>query len=147
MAAIIDTSAVLAAVDRRDPAHQRVVAALAVERSTIILPIVVLPEVAFLLERRHGAARAATVVGRIVSDRWPVTNLEPVDVQRAAELMARYADSRIGFVDAAIAALAERLGVVRVYSLDQRDFTVLRPRHASAFEILPATQGGTGGRA
>jgi hypothetical protein len=138
MAAIIDTSAVLAAVDRADPAHARVVAAIALERSTIALPIVVLPEVAFLLERRHGAARAATAIDRIVRGPWPVTDLEPVDLHRAAELMAQYADSRIGFVDAAIAALAERLAIIRVYTLDRRDFTILRPRHAPAFEVLPA---------
>ena len=138
MAAIIDTSAVLAAVDRSDPAHAQVVAAIALERSTIALPIVVLPEVAFLLEWRHGAARAATVVDRIVRGPWPVTDLEPVDLQRAAELVARYAEARIGFVDAASAALAERLAVVRVYTLDRRDFTILRPRHASSFEVLPA---------
>lgn len=137
MAALIDTSAVLAAVDRADPAHERVVAALAVERSAILLPVVVLPEVAFLLEKRHGAARAASVVGRIVNGPWPVTGLEPVDVQRSAELMVRYADARLGFVDAAIAALAERLASVRVYTLDRRDFTIIRPRHAPAFEILP----------
>ena len=137
MAAIIDTSAVLAAVDRADPAHAQVVAAIAMERSTIALPIVVLPEVAFLLERRHGAARAASAMDRIVRGPWPVTDLEPVDLQRAGELMARYADSRIGFVDAAIAALAERLAVVRVYTLDRRGFTILRPRHAPAFEVLP----------
>lgn len=137
MAAIIDTSAVLAALDRADPGHDHVVAALAVERSAIVLPVVVLPEVSFLLEKRHGAARAASLVDRIVNGPWPVTGLEPIDLQRAAELMARYADSRIGFVDAAIAALAERLAVVRVYTLDRRDFTILRPRHAPAFEILP----------
>lgn len=137
MAAIIDTSAVLAAVDRSDPAHDHVVSAIAVERSTIILPIVVLPEVAFLLEKRHGAARAASAVDRIVRGPWPITGLEPVDLQRATELMARYAGSQIGFVDAAIAALVERLATVRVYTLDRRDFTILRPRHAPAFEILP----------
>ena len=74
---------------------------------------------------------------RIVRGPWPVTDLEPVDLQRAAELMARYAESRIGFVDAAIAALAERLAVVRVYTLDRRDFTVVRPRHVPAFEVVP----------
>ena len=47
------------------------------------------------------------------ADRWPVTGLETPDLHRATELMARYADSDIGFVDAAIAALAERLGVSR----------------------------------
>ena len=137
MAALIDTSAVLAAVDRADPAHDHVVSALAVERSTIVLPIVVLPEVAFLLERRHGAARAASAVDRLVRGPWPITGLEPVDLRRATELMARYADARIGFVDAAIAALAERLAIVRVYTLDRRDFTMLHPRHVPAFEVLP----------
>jgi predicted nucleic acid-binding protein len=55
--------------------------------------------------------------------------------------MARYADARIGFVDAAIAALAERFASVRIYTLDRRDFGMLRPRHAAAFEILPAPKG------
>jgi len=128
---------VLAAVDRADPAHHHVVSAIAVERSTIFLPIVVLPEATFLLEKRHGAARAASILDRIGRGPWPISGLEPVNLQRATELMARYADSRIGFVDAAIAALAERLATVRVYTLDHRDFTIVRPRHAPAFEVLP----------
>jgi predicted nucleic acid-binding protein len=136
--ALIDTSAVLAAVDRADPAHASVVAALADGRSTVLLPVVTLAEVAFLLEQRHGSAKAASVMDRLVRGPWPVTGLEPADLQRATELMARYADSRIGFVDAAIAALAERLAVVRIYTVDRRDFAILRPRHAPAFEILPA---------
>jgi predicted nucleic acid-binding protein len=138
MAALIDTSAVLAAVDRADPSHGAVVRALAIERSTIVLPVVVLPEVAFLLQKRYGSARAAALVGQIVNGPWPVASLESADLQRATELMARYADARVGFVDAAIAALAERLTTVRVYTLDRRDFTILRPRHAPAFEVLPA---------
>ena len=97
-----------------------------------------LPEVAFLLEKRHGSAKAASVMDRLVSGSWPVTGLESVDLRRATELMARYADSRFGFVDAAIAALAERLAAVRIYTLDRRHFTILRPHHAPAFEILPA---------
>ncbi len=137
MPALIDTSAVLAAVDRRDPAHARVVAALSRERSTVVLPIVALPEIAFLLTNRHGDAKAAVVMGRIVRGRWPIEGLGATDLSRATELMARYADSRIGFVDAAVAALAERLAASRIYTLDRRDFAILRPRHAEAFEVLP----------
>jgi uncharacterized protein len=138
VAVLIDTSAVLAAIDRADPAHERVVSALATERSTIILPVVTLPEVAFLITRRHGAAKAAAAMDRLARGPWPVTGLETPDLHRATELMARYADARIGFVDAAIAALAERIGALRIYTLDQRDFAPLRPRHAAAFEVLPA---------
>ena len=139
MVALIDTSAVIAAVDRADPSHDRVVAVLATERSTIFMPVVTLPEIAFLLTKRHGAARAAAAMDRVVRAQWPVTGLETPDLHRATELMARYADARIGFVDAAIAALAERLGAARIYTLDRRDFAILRPRHLAAFEVLPTT--------
>jgi predicted nucleic acid-binding protein len=135
--ALIDTSAIIAAVDRADPAHDRVVSALATERSTILVPVVTLPEVSFLLTKRHGAARTAAALDRVVHGPWPVAGLEAPDLRRAVELMARYVDSPIGFVDAAIAAVAERLGAVRIYTLDRRDFTTLRPRHLGAFEVLP----------
>jgi predicted nucleic acid-binding protein len=138
MVTLIDTSAVIAAVDRADPAHDRVVAALATERSTIGLPVVTLPEVAFLLSKRHGVAAAASVMDRLVRGPWPVTGLETQDLSRSTELMARYADSGIGFVDAAITALAERIGASRIYTLDRRDFAIMRPRHVAAFEVLPS---------
>jgi predicted nucleic acid-binding protein len=138
VAAIIDSSAVIAAVDRHDPAHDAVAGSLANERSSIVVPVVTLPEIAFLVQTRHGAAQAASVVDRIVHGRWPVVGLETADLHRAVELMSRYADARIGFVDAAIAALAERLGTVRIYTLDRRDFAFIRPRHVAAFEVLPA---------
>ncbi len=137
MAVLIDTSAVVAAIDRTDAAHGRVVEALARERSTVLLPIVTLPEIAFLLGIRHGAPRAATAVSSIVRGSWPVTGLDQSDLLRATDLMTHYADARIGFVDAAIAAMAERLGVVRIHTLDRRDFVLVRPRHVDAFEIAP----------
>jgi predicted nucleic acid-binding protein len=137
MAVLIDTSAMVAALDRADPEHDRVVAALGAERAPILVPVVTLPEVAYLVGARHGAARAAAVLTRIAHGPWPIVGLEGADLTRATELMSRYADSEIGFVDSALVALAERLGVVRVYTLDRRDFAMVRPRHVEAFEVLP----------
>jgi uncharacterized protein len=51
--------------------------------------------------------------------------------------MARYADSKISLVDATIAAQAERLSAVRIYTLDRRDFSIVRPSHTETFEIRP----------
>ena len=51
--------------------------------------------------------------------------------------MDRYRDADIGFVDAIIVAIAERLASVRLYTLDRGDFTIIRPRHLTAFELLP----------
>jgi uncharacterized protein len=36
-----------------------------------------------------------------------------------------------------VIAIAERLGITQIATRDRRDFTVVRPRHAGAFELLP----------
>jgi len=54
-----------------------------------------------------------------------------------AELVARYHDLPLGTVDASVIAAAERLGVTEVATLDRRHFTVVRPHHVEAFNLLP----------
>jgi hypothetical protein len=134
---IVDSSAVIAALDRGDPAHSKVSTAISAERATIVIPSATLPEIAFLLSRRHGHVAAAEAIDRVAAGPWKLESIEPADVRRAAELMRQYADARLGFVDSTIVALAERLGTTRIYTLDRRDFSTVRPRHVAAFEILP----------
>ena len=47
-------------------------------------------------------------------------------------------DLRIGFVDAAVLAVTERLGEPKLATLD-RPFTLMKPRHVDELELLPAT--------
>jgi predicted nucleic acid-binding protein len=49
----------------------------------------------------------------------------------------KYGDLDLGMVDATVVAVAERLGVDRIATIDRRDFTVIRPRHVEAFVLLP----------
>lgn len=56
-----------------------------------------------------------------------------------AELVERYADLHLGTTDASIIALAERLGVTEIATIDRRHFTAVRPRHVDAFTLLPET--------
>lgn len=58
-----------------------------------------------------------------------VIPIEPVDLARTGELLKQYADSRLGFVDASIVAIAERLQTSPILTLDYRDFSIVRPRH------------------
>lgn len=55
-----------------------------------------------------------------------------------AELTERYADLGLGGTDASVVAIAERLGIDRIATLDRRHFSVVRPRHIEAFQLLPA---------
>ena len=67
-----------------------------------------------------------------------VEDLLPEDYARAAELCEQYADARVGFVDAAVLSVVERLGERKLATLDHRHFGLLRPRHVEALELVPA---------
>jgi uncharacterized protein len=60
------------------------------------------------------------------------------DPQRMADLVEQYADMPLGTVDAAVIAIAERLDIHRIATLDRRHFSVVRPRHTTALTLLPA---------
>ncbi|MFC6074290.1 hypothetical protein [Microbispora bryophytorum] len=52
-------------------------------------------------------------------------------------LVETYASLPLGAVDASVVAVAERLGITEVATLDRRHFTVVRPQHTGAFMLLP----------
>lgn len=56
-----------------------------------------------------------------------------------AELVEQYDDLRLGTTDASVIAVAERLGVREIATLDRRHFSVIRPRHVENFILLPET--------
>jgi predicted nucleic acid-binding protein len=53
------------------------------------------------------------------------------------EILEQYADNQLDFTDAAIVAIAERLAITRVYTLERRDFSIIRPSHCDYFELFP----------
>ena len=59
------------------------------------------------------------------------------DYQRVRQLCDRYADSDIGFVDAAVLAIVERLNEPSLATLDHRHFGMQRPQHVDALRLLP----------
>ncbi|MDI3421937.1 PIN domain-containing protein [Streptomyces luteolus] len=51
--------------------------------------------------------------------------------------LLKYADFPLGSVDASVVAVAERLGLTEVATLDHRHFSAVRPSHVPAFTLLP----------
>ena len=54
-----------------------------------------------------------------------------------AELVVIYGDLPLGTTDASVIAIAERLNLTDVATLDRRHFTVVRPTHISTFTLVP----------
>jgi predicted nucleic acid-binding protein len=50
--------------------------------------------------------------------------------------MTKYSDLPMDFADASLVAVAERMGLSRVFTLDRSDFSVYRRNGRSPFEII-----------
>jgi hypothetical protein len=135
--AVVDTSAVLALAIAGDPRHDDVALAFSSHVGGLILPDPVLFESAQLIGRRFGATSEARLIRHLVATDWRRMRVTDADLDRVADLLETYADANIGFADGTIVAIAERLGATRLFTLDRRDFGIIRPRHVEAFELLP----------
>lgn len=136
MTALLDTGFLLAAIDKRDKLHKKCVAALETEREPF-LPEIVLPELAYMISRGLGWKVLTDFLGSVVAGELPMVKTEIEDLGRAAEILEKYADAKVDFVDCVIVATAERLNIKRILTVDRRHFGLFRPRHCDAFEIVP----------
>ncbi len=73
----------------------------------------------------------------ITAGEFQLIKTEISDLERAAEILEKYADTKIDFVDCVIMAIAERLNITRILTVDRRDFSLFRPLHCDHFEIVP----------
>ncbi|MFI6837726.1 type II toxin-antitoxin system VapC family toxin [Nonomuraea africana] len=86
------------------------------------MPSPVMGEVGYLLESRVGPQAEVTFLKSFGGNGFHVAELEDEDLPRMAELVERYIDLPLGLVDAAVIAIAERLGLGEVATVDQRHF-------------------------
>jgi predicted nucleic acid-binding protein len=136
MTALLDTGFLLAVIDADDNLHAACTIALEAE-SAPLLPDVVLPELAYLILRELGYPALATLLRSVASGELVQVKATPHDLARAAEILEKYADNRVDFVDCAIFAMAERLNLSKILTVDRRHFTIFRPKHCDYFEIAP----------
>jgi predicted nucleic acid-binding protein len=135
MLAVVDTGPLYAVVDEDDADHVRCRAALERAGHRLIIPALVIAEAAYLVGTRLGPDVEAGFLESLT--RLHVEAPTPDDWPRIAELVKQYGDFPLGGVDASIIALAERLDIETVVTLDDRHFRAVRPRHCKAFRLLP----------
>jgi predicted nucleic acid-binding protein len=133
---VVDTSVVVAFMNRRDDDHDRV----AVWMDTIVEDLFTTPlvvaEIDYLVSQAGGPEAALAFYedltsGAYLVEWWPEAVQETVKVAR---------DHRaIGLADASVLALAARLQTTRVATLDERHFRAVVPLTGEdAFTLLPA---------
>ena len=134
---IVDTGVLLAAADEADPDHRACAELLEAATSRLRASPLVVAEAAYLIGRQLGPAGEARFFLSIAAGEIIVEPLTGTDLARIAELVETYADMPLGGADASVVAIAERLGETVIATLDRRHFGVVRPAHATAFELIP----------
>jgi predicted nucleic acid-binding protein len=137
---LCDTGALLAAGNVKDQAHRACVRLLRQAEGPLLVPSPVLGEVGYLLQSRVGPQAEVTFLKSFGGDGFHVAELEAQDIGRMAELVETYLDLPLGIVDAAVIAIAERLRLTEIATLDQRHFGVVRPNHTRVFTLLPGSE-------
>lgn len=133
---IVDTGVLVAAADRSDRRHDDCAAILDGDAGPFVTTAMVIAETAYLVERELGPAAEASLYATILDGDLRVEALRRHDWARIRELVEAYADLPLGGTDASLVAIAERLGVKEIATLDERHFRVVRPVHCDAFELV-----------
>jgi predicted nucleic acid-binding protein len=134
---LLDTGFLYADIDRTDNRHLDVKGAIERIRGNVILPVPVITETTYFLSRNLGLKAVAQFLDNLEVSGFIVENPTPEDYVRSAEILRKYNDAKIDFVDVCIVAMAERLNITKILTIDRRHFNIFRPKHCGAFEILP----------
>jgi uncharacterized protein len=139
LALILDTGPLLAAMDRSDRDHVACAQLLESTEEELVLPAPILPELDYWFHKGMGPDALTGLLSEVAAGVFRVEELKPTDYERIADLLTQYIDLRVGFVDAAVLAIVERLGEPKLATLDRRHFSIMRPRHVDALDLLPAS--------
>jgi predicted nucleic acid-binding protein len=135
MPLLLDTGVLYALADADDAWHERARHCVESTRNLLLVPVTVLPEIAYLLHARLGPRAERALVASVASGELAVEGLHRTDIERCLALLDEYPE--IGFVDASLVAIAERLRLRTLATTDRRHFAAIRPRHVKAFELVP----------
>jgi predicted nucleic acid-binding protein len=137
MALVLDTGPVLAALDADDPAHAPCAELLGTSPEPLVVVDAVLVEIDYWIRKKLSLDVWQSFLEDLEAGAYRLEHLEPADLLRAAALESKYADLELGFVDAAVIAVCERLGEKKVATLDARHFGAVRPAHCTSLTLLP----------
>lgn len=133
---LYDTGFLFAALDKRDVHHSDCLKVFESEDDAL-LPVIVLPELAYLIKRELSLDVLIAFLKTVAEGKIELEQITGSDLERAAEILEQYADNHIDLVDAVVVAMAERLDIKRILTVDRRHFGVFKPKHCGNFVLVP----------
>jgi uncharacterized protein len=133
---LMDAGPLIAIVNRGDPHHTACVGILRAHGGPFYTTLPVMTEAMYLCERRLGWLAQQALWQMMLRGDLLLEHPSPQELLRMAELMEKYRDHPMDFADASLVALAERLALNRIFTLDYNDFSTYRMHKSRAFTLL-----------
>ena len=134
---VVDSSFLFALFNASTTQHEHVIKVSRQIRGQFIVVQVVLTEVTFLFYRSGGVPAVSQFLTAFVSSNPTLEAVVVADLLRARDIMNAYPRAKLDFVDCCLTAVAERLNIVQIATLDRRDFQIIRPKHCDLFDLIP----------
>jgi len=132
----VDTGAFVALFNQQDPFHASAQSAFQAIQEPLITTYPVITETSYLLLRSVSNTVQLSFLRSLCLSTFEIFQIQPDQLARMVELMERYADLPMDFVDASLVVLAEHLGHGRILTVDRRDFMTYRWHDTKPFENL-----------
>jgi len=136
-AVLIDTGIIYALADRTDTWHKKAVDFTTAFMGKLLVPSPVIPEACYLLNSFLGANAELAFLHSLIKKELVIEHSKEDDLLRIVELLKKYRDQNIGYVDASLIAVAERLKIKKVLTTDRKHFPIIKPNHCERFAIFP----------
>jgi predicted nucleic acid-binding protein len=135
---VLDTSGLLAAIDRDQRHHGAAARALRDDPGPLVLSPFVLADLDYLVSNRVSTVAARALLAEVAAGAYRLERMDAADIDAAIGVIDRFRDLRIGLTDASLVVLADRYAARDVLTLDERHFRALRDAQGRTFRILPA---------
>jgi predicted nucleic acid-binding protein len=133
---LTDAGPLVAIIDRGEADHARCVAALEGLERPMVTTWPAFTEAMYLLGAAAGWQGQEPLWRMVKQAHLQIRELTPKMVERMAALMEKYRDLPMDLADASLVALAEALGLNRIFTLDTH-FRVYRLPRDRSFTLVP----------
>lgn len=133
---LIDAGPLIAVINRNDTHHVECARLLRTLDTSFYTTLAVLTEAMYILWTRIGWAAQEGLWRMVLRGDLLLEHPSPAELVRMSELMSKYSDHPMDFADASLVALAERLSLDRIFTVDRRDFSVYRLHGKKPFTII-----------
>lgn len=109
-----------------------------VDRSRLLVPTSIIAEICYMIALLRGPHVESAFLQDLAQGAYgQLIDVTAEDVRRMGQLVSTYSDLPLGGADASLVAIAERLDIAEIATVDHRHFTVVRPTHTASFTLLP----------